>query len=142
MTNFECFDYDEFEEDDLEQDNSLNSDTLLFATGFLGELKYIVKNYIINFFKNEKFSEGGKIPNSILLDKNNISMVMNYDINRGVKEAYELLANRNFSNISSSKDSGDIGIVLEILNKLSKSNIPQQFAGGMIVLYIKLVEGA
>jgi len=35
----------------------------------------------------------------------------------------------------------DIKLVTQILNFLARSGIPQQFAGGMMILYLEFVEG-
>jgi hypothetical protein len=139
----------EFCEYDLEDDDCTDSadfspeqekQLVLFATSFFGELKYIAKKYINDFFAQESFHQGGKIPRALLNNNSNISMVINYNINTGVDQAYHCLKQHGFSE-SSSGITEDIMLVVNILNKLSAANVPQQFAGGMILLYLNLVEG-
>jgi hypothetical protein len=133
----------ELEEDSLEAADynpDLERQLLLFATSFVGELKYIAKKYMVDFFAQQSFHQGGKIPYALLNDNSNLSMVINYDIIRGVDLAYHSLKTHDVSQDYTDSQE-DIRLVVDILNKLSAANIPQQFAGGMILLYLKFVEG-
>lgn len=114
---------------------------LLFATSFFGDLKYLAKQYISSFFKDKRLHSGGKIPKILLLSDSHISMVVNYDIIKSVKKAYSCLENHESSVCNLGEVTGDIRLVSGILNSLSASNIPQQFAGGMMLIYLKFVEG-
>lgn len=142
MTSFcdleydDCDEYDDFLDISQEQEKHL----ILFATSFFGEVRYIAKKYMNDFFAQESFHQGGKIPKMLLNNNSNVSMVINYDITRGVDQAYRHLKEHGLSD-SSSDAPEDIKLIVSILNKLSASNVPQQFAGGMILLYLKLVEG-
>ena len=114
---------------------------LLFASGFFGDLKYLAKQYILSFFKDKRLHSGGKIPTILLLSDSHISMVVNYDIIRSVKKAYSCLESHESSFCNLGEVTGDIRLVSGILNSLSASDIPQQFAGGMMLIYLKFVEG-
>lgn len=124
-----------------ELDPDVERELVSFATGFLGELKYIAKKYIIDFFEGETFHQGGKIPSSLLLKDTHVSMVINYDIVKGVNRAYQYLGAHDLPPSSANEVAEDIKLVLAILNKLCAASVPQQFAGGMVLLYLKLVEG-
>jgi len=139
--DLDCYDDEDFSENASETSPEQERELLLFATGFFSELNYIVRGYMTDFFKNETFSQGGKIPYSLLLSNKNVSMVMNYDIIRSVDEAYHRLSDFDLSCGSPSDTAEDIKLVVGILDKLAQANIPQQLAGGMMLLYLDLVEG-
>lgn len=112
-----------------------------FAQNFHNDVHSLAKHYIYQFFSDKTMFCGGKIPKRVL-DKR-ISIVINYDISAGVLQAYDAMAElikdeclRNTNEISS-----DIKLVNETLNLLAKSGVPQQFAGGMLLLYLEFVEG-
>jgi len=139
-TEFCEYDIEDETSDSQEYSPDLERQLLLFATGFLGELKYIAKKYMVDFFSTQSFHQGGRIPYALLNNSSNVSMIINYDIIRGVDLAYSLLGN-HLSTQDNKDPQEDIRLVVEILNKLSTANVPQQFAGGMILLYLKFVEG-
>lgn len=117
-----------------------------FAKRFHGDVRGLVRGYIDQFFKDKMFHCGGKIPHSLLYAERRISLVLNYDIVSGVERAYEALAG---SVTQEEKElvklkgdvTSDIKLVNETLNLLARSCIPQQFAGGMMLLYLEFVEG-
>jgi len=133
-----CLEDVDFDDDveELEVSPDVEQKMLLLATCFLGEVRDIARNYMVSFFKRKNFSEGGRIPAPVLLSGTNVSMVINYDITESVDQAYKSL--EGFSN---NENFNDVEFVVSILNELSDSGIPQQFAGGMLLLYLKLVEG-
>jgi hypothetical protein len=138
---------DDFLEEDTQQDINdeysaeQERELLFFATGFSGEVKYIAKEYIFSFFSDKNFFCGGRIPKRILLDNSHVLMVIEYDISRSVQKAYDCLKEHSISKEFLGEVTGDIRLVSSILNDLSISRVPQQFAGGMLLLYLKLVEG-
>jgi hypothetical protein len=136
---------DEIEEFDADAPSQYSPEQelelLYFATGFMGEVKYIAKQYILSFFKDKCFCYGGSIPYSLLVSEQSLSLVINYNIINSVAKAYDSLRNHDLP-LNDAKDlSEDIKLVLKVLNDLASSNIPQQFAGGMMLLYLKFVEG-
>lgn len=134
---------DTFFDEDLDESEfnpDVEQEIALLAASYPSEVRHIARDYMISFFKNKSFSEGGRIPTSLLLSNHNIMSVINYDIINGVKEAYSLLGQEEDSQ-ESCDFPRDIKLVVHVLNELSEANIPQQFAGGMLLLYLKLVEG-
>jgi hypothetical protein len=130
-------DFDEISEYSQEQEKEL----LYFATGFFGDLKCLIRQYIEHFFQDKTFYCGGKIPKNILITDRNISIVANYDIIKGVQRAYSSLKEDPISLECLGEVTGDIRMVSSILDNLAKSSVPQQFAGGMMLLYLELVVG-
>ena len=60
----------------------------------------------------------------------------------GVKIFYDSVKDSNFVEAKNTGDiTEDIKIVNETLNLLCKSGIPQKFAGGMMLIYLKYVKG-
>lgn len=118
----------------------------VFAQDFYSDVKALAKQYIEQFFSDKMLHCGGKIPKSFLFAERRISMVMNYDIIKGVERAYKSLERGlNQREINQAKLTGeatsDIKLVNETLNLLARSGIPQQFAGGMMCLYLEFIEG-
>ena len=73
-------------------------------------------------------------------------MVMNYDIIMGIDHAYSALEKTiPFEELERARNTGettsDIVLVNETLYMLSQSGVPQQFAGGMMILYLEFIEG-
>lgn len=104
------------------------------------------KGYIDSFFADKMMHCGGKIPKRFLHDKKRVSRVVNYSISKGVKRCYIALkptitpeereeAKRKGDSTS------DIKLVNETLKMLARARIPQQYAGGMLVMYLEFVEG-
>jgi hypothetical protein len=134
--DFDCFD-DEYRDFSQEQDKEL----LDFATNFFGDLKCLINQYLQQFFKDKDFHCGGKISKAILNTDRNISIVANYDIINGVQKAYSSLEKHPLSSESLGEVTGDIRLVSSILQELARSSVPQQFAGGMMLLYLELIMG-
>lgn len=127
---------------DRKQEEALKN----FAKEFLTEVKILAKMYIEHFFKDKSLHCGGRIPRSFLLSEKRVQKVLDYDISLGVQTAYKYLEpNISRDEISNCQKTGeitsDIKLVNDILRLLAKSGIPQQFAGGMMILYLEFVEG-
>jgi hypothetical protein len=125
-----------------EQEQSIKS----FAQSFHEDVNVLAKQYMAQFFKDKMLYCGGKVPHKMLFAERSLSMVLNYDIIKGVEKAYEILEPTvPFAESEAAKISGDITsdirLVNEILGLLAKSGVPQQFAGGMMILYLEFIEG-
>lgn len=104
-------------------------------------LKIIAKKYMVSFFSDKDSFLGGKIKDDVLLDENNLNMVLNYDIITSVNIAYSSLKEYDIADTFLGEVPGDVRLVNGILQILSSSKIPQQFAGGMMLIYLKLIKG-
>lgn len=125
-----------------EQENVIK----VFAQDFYSDVKALARQYMEYFFQDKMLHCGGKIPKSLLFTERRISMVLNYDIVMGVERAYKYLEPMlNPQDVEYAKQSGeatdDIKLVNEALSLLARSGVPQQFAGGMMCLYLEFVEG-
>lgn len=151
--DYDSEEYEEYEEYevDLSESNvsaeNLNSRELeQFTEQFADKVRELAVNYIDKFFDGKKMCSGGKIPKYMLHCPKRISLVMNYDIIKGVDHAYRILSDM----VSPEEESRasiigeatqDIKLVNETLNLLARSGVPQQFAGGMMILYLEFCEG-
>ena len=118
----------------------------VFAQDFYSDVKALAKQYMEQFFKDKMLHCGGKIPKSFLFAERRVSMVLNYDISRGIDRAYKYLEKTMLQqDINEAKQNGeatdDIKLVNETLYLLARSGVPQQFAGGMLCLYLEFIEG-
>ncbi len=114
-----------------------------FSKTFQKDVHALARHYIEQFFSDKMFYCGGAIPKYLLFADLRISMVLNYDITQGVRRAYKYL--EPLYDIDPKNKSGETGedvlMVLNTLSMLEKAGIPQQFAGGMMCMYLELVEG-
>lgn len=131
-------DSDDYSED---QQKYLNN----FSKNFKSDVRLLAKHYIDRLFSDQMLHTGGSIPRVFLESERRISMVLNYDIIKGVTRAYKSLEPMLENDVKFSKNSGeataDIILVNNLLNMLSSKGIPQQFAGGLMCMYLELVEG-
>jgi len=123
-----------------------SSGTEQFTEEFVDKVRELAIYYIDKFFEDKTLCSGGKIPRYMLHCPKRISMVMNYDIITGVDHAYfalqDMVSPEEEANASlTGEATSDIKLVTQILNFLARSGIPQQFAGGMMILYLEFVEG-
>lgn len=119
-----------------------------YASLFLSDVRQLSGEYIQRFFKDKEMHCGGNVPISMLLTENNVSLILNTNIEDGVKLAYKAIA-------YSSKDivveddvhvdeitvSDDVKLVMSVLKKCSKAGVPKELAAGMLLLYLEFCEG-
>jgi hypothetical protein len=110
---------------------------------FKKDIKKIAKYYIRKFFKNKNGVQGEKLNISLIYDKSNIEKMINTNILDSTNIIYKTLKDTSYSEKSKTqKDvTKDIILVNEALKKIYKSKIPQQFAGGMLLLYLEFCKG-
>ena len=138
--------YDDFDEDEVIEERIPEVVVRSTAQEFILNVKTRAKTCIDSFFKDKMLHCGGRIPKSFLNSERRISMVMNFDISKGIDKAYEALEKTmSQEELEHARNTGettdDIKLVNESLYLMSKSGIPQQFAGGMLCLYLEFIEG-
>lgn len=155
MKNFE---EEEWFEEDLEENaeeviekiQSLNNANLILkdiqitkSSHFRKDIKKIAKEYIRAFFKNKKNYLGEKIKKDQLYKEKYINNILNKSISESAKKIYSTLEYyKKYSRKNKSIDvTNDIKLVNETLKKIYKSKIPQQFAGGFLLMYLELCKG-
>lgn len=142
-------DVDEFDDFDDAQVEFLKSDKLSL-NGFsmpVNEVEILkrkvhqmAKQQVEGFFKDKYLHTGGKIPKSVMFHDRRINKVINYNIITGVEHAYAAIGD-------SLQEEDDIRLVVDILHKIGTwkhengSAIPLEFRGGILCMYLELVEG-
>ena len=110
------------------------------AKVFAQKVLSLAKMYMVGFFRDKLLHTGGKVPKTMLLSQRRISKVVNYTIIKGVECAYGAIGD-------SLPDEGDIRLVIETLHKIGDyrheggGGIPIEFRGGLLCVYLELVEG-
>jgi hypothetical protein len=97
------------------------------------------KMHMEKFFSDKRLHTGGAVTKTFLFKEKRVLMVMNTTISDGVEKAYAAMYDMPKdcdSNIGS-----DVKLVISILGLLSRSGVPQEYAGGMLCVYLELVEG-
>ena len=110
-----------------------------FADEFSTDVRKLAEMYVEHFFKDKMLHSGGRIPKKCLTAEERIDVVLNLDISSGVQKAYQHMC--AFDVVDHGEIPTDIKLVLDVLRLLSKSGVPQQFAGGMMLLYLEFIEG-
>ncbi len=130
----------ELEEEFLLEEEHENS---FSAEAFIQDIQTLAKGYTNRFFQTQEMYCGGKIPNSFLLTKENISTVMNMDLEKGVQRAYEAIKNdgRYKTDAVESLVPDDVKLVISIIKKSAEMGVPQRFIPGIILLYLEYCEG-
>ena len=115
---------------------------------FLLDANYLASHYVNKFFSDKKNKYGGDISPDLLNCEKRISIVLNTNIIDSVKRIYSTLNNYiniTEEDISFAKKTGDVTQEIKLVNETLKSlyefGIPQQFAGGMVILYLEFCEG-
>lgn len=147
-------DYDDYEDSD-EQDipeeiqaiNILSDMGVQTVSDFKKDTEDLAK-YYINVFFNNKISKNGNTTKDLAKCPISLSTVVNTSIISGVQRAYKALNNYIIvtqEDMNKAKKNGDvtqeIKLVNETLKSLHKAGVPQQFAGGMMILYLEFCEG-
>ena len=147
-------DYDDYEDsDDQDMPEEIQAINILSDMGvqtvsdFKKDTEDLAK-YYINVFFNNKISKNGNTTKDLTKCPHSLSTVVNTSIISGVQRAYKALNNYIIvtqEDMNKAKKDGDvtqeIKLVNETLKSLHKAGVPQQFAGGMMVLYLEFCEG-
>lgn len=96
---------------------------------------------IKKFFHNKTWWAGGSIPKSILLTSQHVKLVSYIDLIKSIDYGYAAIARSGLAR-SKYKDHAEIRIALRIIHECERLGIPQQFIGGLFLMYLKLCEKA
>lgn len=155
MKNFEedeWFDEDceENAQEIIEKMQSLNNAKTILkniqitkSSHFKKDIKKIAKEYIKNFFKNKNNYKGVGITKKELYEKKHIDNILNLNISTAAKKIYFNLEKiKKYSKKNKKSDvTNDVKLVNETLKKIYRAKIPQQFAGGFLVMYLEICKG-
>jgi len=131
--------------EDEEIDFAEEENLIDFYTGdFVEELKILAASYLVNFFKDREMHCGGNIPRCLLCSDQNISMVLNTNLEKGIKRAYkgiELNGNIATETENESLVAEDIKLVVAIIKGCAIAKVPPEFIPGIVLLYLEYCEG-
>ena len=115
----------------------------LFAGVFLGDIQKLAKDYIGRFFINREMHCGGFIPDRLMYSDHNISMVLNTNVESGVKLAYAAMEEAELFPVcvDSQLISDDVKLVISVYHQCAKLGIPKEFASGILLMYLEFCEG-
>lgn len=146
----DSFHQDDFDdvEDVASYDNNTKVSYKIFdnCDYYVNNVEEFAKSQMIKFFSDKELHCGGKIPHSLLENPKRINLVINLDLDSGIKIFYDYSEKIiTEEELAKSKRTGevswDIILVNDILKTLAQSGVPQQFAGGMLLIYLELVKG-
>lgn len=101
-----------------------------------------VGDCIKRFFSDKKMHYGGPIPEKLITSHNYLKLVANAEIGPCVDRAYEVLKDCPINCESTDGFvADDIRLVISIIRKCYKKQIPQNFVGGLILMYLEFCEG-
>jgi hypothetical protein len=148
--DYDDYDDDSFEEsipEELQAIDLLNDINITSIEDFKIDASGLAKHYINLFFLN-KDSHNSLVEKSSLLTQEKILVVINTSIISGIEKAYSVLDDYitiTQEDINKAKKEGDvtpeIKLVNETLKSLYEAGVPQQFAGGMMLLYLEYCKG-
>lgn len=130
-------------EDDIEiEEDCASEEDYLSGSEFVYDIKELARQHMINFFSTKEMYCGGPIPQKILLNNKNLSIVLNSNIEVTLPKIYSSIQS-NFTQLES--DSGlvadDVKLVISILKQCSKVGVPKEFSVGIMALYLEYCEG-
>lgn len=135
-------DEDYFEREDVSE-SEITDAAEAYTNVFLGDVNELSRQYIERFFADREMHCGGGIPDYLLFSKYNISLILNTNIENGVKRAYHAIAQAE--RFPPCVDSGivpdDVKLVMAILKQCAKVGIPKEFAAGVMLLHLEYCEG-
>lgn len=111
-----------------------------------GNSREFLTDCIARFFSDKQMHCGGAIPKYLVCSPNRVEMVLNTNLLDGVDKAY--IAMRDMVSYDEEMDSRytgevteDVRLVTDALGVLARCGVPQRFAGGVMLLYLKYVKG-
>lgn len=121
-------------------------DTEIKSEDVFRDATELAKRYIDEFFVDKMMHCGGSIPKRFLHDPKRVKCVVNYSLSKGVTRCYAALKHTvTDAEKAACRKTGDstrdIKLVNETLNLMARSCVPQEFAGGILMMYLEFVEG-
>lgn len=139
-------DSDIYDEDIYENSTKVHYKIFDNCEYYVNNVEEFAKQQIVRFFSDKELHCGGKIPHSLLENSKRVNLVINLDLDSSIKIFYdfseksipedELLRSKRTGEVS-----WDIILINDTLKILAQSGVPQQFAGGMLLIYLELVKG-
>lgn len=128
-------------EDDIEEEVLTTKQEVILD--FDNRAEQLAKHFMEQFFANHSLHTGGPIPRNLLLNERRVLKVVNLPIMEAVDLAYAAMGtvHHGASNNKQEVVHEDTKTVISILHMLAQAKVPQRFSGGMLCVYLELVEG-
>jgi len=112
---------------------------------FKQNAKDLAIKYACEYFKGKSLHIGGEITEQILFNQKRISLMLNSDMLNSIDMAHKGIASHEELVFKASLDGADgrAKMIIDILDGISNSpvRIPKEFAGGLLLLHLELIEG-
>jgi len=102
---------------------------------------FLAKYFLHKFFKDYSLHIGGSIPLDMLYTDRRLNKVLHLSFVEGVDHAHAAFSKLGVKESDSHSVPDHVMLIITTLGKLSKAGIPRCYAGGMLCLYLELVEG-
>lgn len=99
-----------------------------------------ISNSIGTFFSDKKWYNGGSIPDELLYTKTNFRLINRITIADAIKLAYDSINVGKTLVKTGYSQNGEMYLTLRILQDCGKKHIPQDYIGGLLLLYLELCE--
>lgn len=105
---------------------------------------YEVVNSLNKFFSRKQWYAGGPIPPELIHTKRNYNLVKNIDIVHAIDIGYNGISKTMKNNGKLARTQReldlDIYLALRVIHQCERMGIPQDYIGGLFLLYLELCE--
>jgi len=115
-----------------------------FHAGYMEDFNVYAQTCIDKFFEGKEMHCGGRIPKKLLSSKNNVITIINSTVSEAAQVALKSLKAQGEIECSSDNDgvvTEDIKLILAIQKHARKCNVPKEFSGGLLLLYLEICRG-
>jgi len=112
-----------------------------YAVDIYQDFDKLAENFIYAFFCDKSMFCGGPIPKKLLFSRQYITLVLNLKIAKGIQRAHEMIEIHNKTAENPITDIQAMELVRDTLDLFAHSGVPKQLAGGILLMYLELVEG-
>ncbi len=117
----------------------LNCENEVKITKVTKDIRRLIYSCVDKFFKDKKIYYGGPIPNRFLHNEENVKLIADLDISEAVDKAYTIIGDKYSGR--NTEIEGEILEVISILNECSARRIPKCFAGGILLICLRVCKG-
>jgi hypothetical protein len=120
---------------DHEEVQTINID----ASKYKSDIKLSAVDYIESFFRDKHLANGSHIPSGLLYSEENISLVMNTRMAKGIDHFYTVFNDEfDIDACPAGPLPADIAFLMVVHRECAHRNIPKQYASGIAIIYLRL----
>lgn len=103
------------------------------------DIRLSAVDYMASFFRDKTLVDGTSIPHVVLFSDDNVSMVMNTRMAKGIDHFYTVFEEEFESSLSPDGQlPSDIAFLMVVHKECARRNIPKQYASGIAIIYLRL----